>query len=206
MNFGNLEIQDKTYSRESHPRGQAFEGIKFRRYISKAKNTKKNKVKEIFTVSDVLFEKLNLNNYALAQANIPNGGGVLLLVVEDQDEKKPVAKFMRKSSHKDKETGQIVQEDKTGSFSNDLLVGALTKVGLLGTEPVLKAYFNLEDVTNQPDYADKPSHVVGIYKVVKDEAATAAAQQEDEDDAADVAKAPDATSAPQAVPAGQDDF
>ena len=122
MQFGNLVLVEKTFTREvNNPRGQDYEGIKFRRFTSN-KKSKEGQIEETFTISDKLFDSLQLSTYALSQANLPDKSGVLLLVVEDQDKVKPVAKFLRQQVK-----GDGSKPVKGKIFSNEFITEGLVE-------------------------------------------------------------------------------
>lgn len=171
MEFGKLELVEKTFVREvNNPRGQDYEGVKFRRFTSNKKG-KEGQIEEEFTISDKLFDSLNLGSLALAQANTPQD--VLLLVVDDQEEVKPVAKFMRQSKKKD---GTLQAKGK--KFSNSFLVDGLVERGILDEKTQDNQYLALVDVTGE--FPDKPSVVHNVYKIVKDDSVDASQDTEEE--------------------------
>lgn len=158
LEFGKLQIVERTFTRaNSAPRGQAYEGIKFRRYESEAGGEKS--IKELFVISDKAFDLMNLNTLALAQANFD--GATYLLAVEDQDEVEPVAKFMRQSRKKD---GTLLS--KTKSFSNEFLQKPLEEQGILDPTTQENQFLSLVDVTTE--VTGLPSHVVKVYRLDKD--------------------------------------
>jgi len=167
MEFGNLNIITQQFTRKvTNPKGQDYEGIKFRRWNAKKaiKDEETGKetgdfettIKETFTFSDKLFESLNLNTYACVHAVTSNG--VFLLIVDDQDEVKPEAKFMRRST---KKTGE--EQGKTGGFSHMFLVEDLTKANILKAGVNGNQYIKLEDAGSE--FTGIPSVVHGIYKL-----------------------------------------
>jgi hypothetical protein len=161
LEFGNLEIVEKTFTREgSGPRGQAYDGIKFRRYTTNKKGAE-GSIIESFVISNELWNKLNLDTYALTQAKAD--GKVLLIVLEDQDEVKPHAKFMRRS-YKGTNREPL---GKGKTFNNDFLTDDLISIGVLDKETHENQYLALEDVTEVYG-AGRPAHVKGIYSVVQD--------------------------------------
>ena len=186
LEFGKLEIVEKTFVREnSSPRGQAYNGIKYRRFEStKGKKEAEEAgepftpfIDENFTISNNLWDKLKLDTYALTQANTDDA--VLLLVVEDQDEKAPVAKFLRQSTKKD---GTVQKKGKF--FSNVFLSEALVAKGVLKADGLENQYLtigaNLKD-----SFAGVPDHVQGIYQIVVDTTVNA---EEDKEAVVDVAE------------------
>lgn len=177
MEFGKLEIVDKTFSRVvNNPRGQNYNGIKFRRWVSD-KEGKKGEIEEQFTISEKLFEALKLEDYALTQANTEQD--VLILVVEDQDEVKPVAKFMRRSKKKDG-----TPQAKGRFISNTFLTEALVTRKVLDGETMENQYLDLVDVSG--NFPDKPTQVKGIYRVVLD---TTPIEEEKEEETAEATSA-----------------
>jgi hypothetical protein len=167
VDFGSLEIVDKTFTREGGAvRTQSYNGIKFRRYESKkgAKDAAEEGkeftpfIEEQFIVSKAAWEALGLEELALAQAK-----GGLLLVLADQDEVKPVAKFLRKSfSKKDG-----VAQKKGKMFFNEFLVSDLIEAGALKADVKGNQFLKLVDVT--AEVSGLPSHVSGVYKLVVDD-------------------------------------
>lgn len=183
MEFGKLELVEKTFTREvNNPRGQDYSGIKFRRYVSKKAGNEGN-LEEEFTISDKLFDALQLKTYALAQANDTEGQRALLLVVEDQDEVKPVAKFMKQQTKKDGS-----KPEKGRKFNNEFVVEACVNYGVLDEKSTENQYLALVDVGSE--FPDKPSVVKGIFKFIKDESVD---KQKDEDEDTKEAAAPAAT-------------
>jgi hypothetical protein len=173
MDFGKLELVEKTFTREvNNPRGQDYSGIKFRRFVSNKKG-KEGQLEETFTISDKLFDDLQLSQYALAQANDHEGKRVLLMVVEDQDEVKPVAKFLRQQVKKD---GSKPAKGKM--FSNEFVTEGLINYNVLDEKTQDNQYLALEDVGSE--FSDMPSVVKGIFKIVKDESVDASTDQEEE--------------------------
>jgi len=169
IQFGNLNVVEKTFSRKDvAPRGQAYEGIKFRRYDSKKAG--EESVQEVFVIADKAFEKLNLETLALAQANFD--GKVFLLVVEDQDEVEPIAKFMRRSKKRD---GTLQKKGKM--FNNTFLKDALIEAGILDGTTRENQYLSLSNVT--AEVAGLPSHVSAVYQIEKDATVNAADDTED---------------------------
>lgn len=162
ISFGSLTLVDKTFKREAGaPRGQSYTGIKFRRSEVKDENdVPTGEVKEFFVISDAAFDKLGLANLALAQANLDDA--VLLLVVEDQEEVEPVAKFMKQSTKKDG-----TKQAKGKMFSNVYLQEALVERKVLTLDTTENQFIALEDVTAL--YEGTPSVVKAIYKLSIDE-------------------------------------
>lgn len=166
MEFGKLKVIEKTFNRVvTNPRGQDYEGIKFRRWISE-KKVNAGDLEETLTFSDALFNSLDLKNYALAQVDLEPGVG--LLVLDDQVDVEPIAKFMRQSKKQD---GTVQKKGKT--FYNEFLVEALKANGLIspyveGDESTLEnQYLALENVT--ASFSDIPAQVKGVYKIVADD-------------------------------------
>jgi hypothetical protein len=162
LEFGKLEIVERTFTRaNSAPRGQAYEGIKFRRYESEAgvKDGGEKSIKELFVISDKAFDLMNLSVLALGQANF--GGNVYLLAMEDQDEVEPIAKFMRQSLKKDG-----TKLSKTKSFSNEFLQKPLEVSGVLDATTYENQFLSLVDVT--AEVTGLPSHVVKVFRIEKD--------------------------------------
>jgi len=167
VDFGSLEIVEKTFTREGGAvRVQNFKGIKFRRYESKkgAKDAAEEGkaftpfVEEQFVVSKAAWDALNLEENALAQVK-----GGLLLVLADQDEVKPHAKFLRKSFTK----ADGVAQKKGKMFFNEFLTADLIESGALKAEVLGNQFLKLEDVTSS--VSGLPSHVSGVYKLVVDD-------------------------------------
>lgn len=158
LEFGKLNIEEKTFTRkESKPHGQAYDGIKFRKYKSE-----KNKVEETrdkFIISDKAFDKLNLETLALAQASF--GGQVYLLVVEDQDKVKPEATMVRVRSKQD---GTKLKKGKT--FTSEFLVEELIKASILVGDHLGNQYLSLTDVTSE--VTELPEVVKQIFTVAID--------------------------------------
>jgi len=163
MQFGNLVLIEKTFTRENtNPRGQDYDGIKFRRGISK-KEGKEGEIEETFTISDKLFNSLQLSTYALSQANLPDNKGVLLMVVEDQDKVKPIAKIMRQQKQRADGTTPV----KGRIFSNEFVSQGLIDAEILDPKKIGNQFFALENLTEK--FEDRPEHVKGIFQVVVDE-------------------------------------
>jgi hypothetical protein len=172
MQFGNLVLIEKTFTRENtNPRGQDYDGIKFRRGISK-KEGKEGDIEETFTISDKLFNSLQLSTYALSQANIPENGGVLLMVVEDQDKVKPIAKIMRQQKQRADGTTPV----KGRIFSNEFVSQGLIDAGILDPKKIGNQFFALENLTEK--FEDRPEHVKGIFQVVIDETVDTSGEDE----------------------------
>lgn len=163
MQFGNLVLIEKTFTREStNPRGQDYNGIKFRRNISK-KEGKEGEIEETFTISDKLFDSLQLSTYALSQANMPENKGVLLMVVEDQDKVRPIAKIMRQQKQRADGTTPV----KGRIFSNEFVSQGLVDCGILDPKKIGNQFLDLENLTEK--FEDRPDHVKGIFKIVFDD-------------------------------------
>lgn len=77
----------------------------------------------------------------------------MLLVLEDQDEVKPHAKFLRRSFSKADGTPQ----KKGRMFSNEFLAADLVAAGILKGEELGNQFLALEDITSQ--VAGLPTHV-----------------------------------------------
>lgn len=183
FDFGTLEIVEKTFVRKpGEKRGQSFDWIKFRRYMSEKGKDKAEKAGEKFepfvdtqfVLSDKAFEKLNIAEYAFTQAKTANG--VILLVLEDRDDVKPPAKFLRESTKKDG-----TASEKGSIFTNTFFEEDLIEKGLLPKEEIGNFFLSLVDVTET--YANRPAHVKGVYNVVVD--TTVDAKAEAENDAAE---------------------
>lgn len=168
INFGELELVEKTFTREGGAvRTQNYNGIKFRRYQStKGKKAAEEAgiaftpfTEEQFVISNKAWEALNLDENALAQ--VKHGSNVLLLVLEDQDQVKPHAKFCRKQINKD---GSASKKGKM--FSNEFLAADLVAAGVLNAEGIGNQFIGLEDVTSS--IQGMPAHVKGVYKLVPD--------------------------------------
>lgn len=160
MDFNQFEVVERTFSRKKGAvRGQDYEGLKFRRYISNKAGSEGQK-QETLTFSDKMWSHLDLDNFACTQANTPDG--VFLLVVEDQDKVKPVAKFCRQSFNEDG-----TKQGKGKSFSNPFLVNALIEKKVLDAETMENQYLSLVDTTAET--ANLPSNVKGVYRFVIDE-------------------------------------
>jgi hypothetical protein len=167
LQFGNLEVVKKTFTREEvEPRGQAYNGIKFRRYESESKANPG--LKEQFIVSNKAFEELGLKQYALTQANFD--GQVYLLVVEDQDEVEPAARILRQSIKKD---GTPMKKGKM--FSNEFITSGLVENGTLDGTTHENQYLALE---KQEIGEDFPKVVKAAYRLIKDETVDASADTE----------------------------
>lgn len=180
MDFKKLKVIDKTFNRVvTNPRGQDYEGIKFRRWVSE-KQINAGTLEETLTFSDALFTSLGLDKYALVQVDLEPGVGIM--VVEDQTEVEPIAKFMRQSKKKD---GTVQKKGKT--FYNEYLVEALKNAGVIngyveGDESTLEnQYLALENVTSS--IGDVPEQVKGIYKIVVDDSVDAEAAKKDKQEA-----------------------
>ena len=172
MQFGNLVLIEKTFTRENtNPRGQDYDGIKFRRGISK-KEGKEGEIEETFTISDKLFDSLQLKTYALSQANLPDNAGVLLMVVEDQDKVKPIAKIMRQQKQRADGTTPV----KGRIFSNEFVSQGLIDAGVLDPKKIGNQFLALENLTEKFD--DRPDHVKGIFKVVFDDTVDTSGEDE----------------------------
>jgi hypothetical protein len=176
INFGELEVVEKTFTREGGAvRTQAYNGIKFRRYEStKGKKAAEEAgeaftpfVEEQFVISNKAWEQLGLENYALTQ--VKNGNQVMLLVLEDQDAVKPHAKFMRRSYSKSDNAPQ----KKGKMFSNEFLAGDLISAGILDSSKHGNQYLALQDVTSQ--VSGLPSHVKAVYNIIPDTTVSAEA-------------------------------
>jgi hypothetical protein len=173
MDFGNLEIVKKTFVRKSGAvRGQEYKGIKFRRFKSKRKG-KEGEIFEQFTISEHLWKALELDKYALAHANAPTGE-VILLVVDDQDETKPVAKFCRKSIGKDG-----VAKEKGKSFGNPFIVEGLLKNGVLKPDTLDNQFLTVKNVADQ--FANPPSVVHAIVAIVPDDTVEESEEEKQEE-------------------------
>jgi hypothetical protein len=181
INFGDLEVVEKTFTREGGAvRTQSYNGIKFRRYDSnKGKKDAEAEGKEFvpfveeqFIISNKAWADLNLETYALTQAK-----GGLLMVLEDQEEVKPVAKFLRTSITKE---GKPQKKGKM--FSNEFLVADLVETGAITATEKRNHYLKLVDVSAQVQ--GMPDHVKGVYQLVEDDTISAqeiAAENEVED-------------------------
>lgn len=163
LEFGKLEIVEKTFTREPGAvRGQAYEGIKFRRYEStKGKKAAEEVgeawtpfIEEQFVISNKAFAQLNLEENALVQAK--QGNQVFLLVVDDQEAVEPAAKFARRSTNKD---GSLAKKGKM--FSNEFLMNDLIAVGALNKDGKGNQYLSITDVTKE--VAGAPAVVHAIY-------------------------------------------
>lgn len=182
LEFGNLEVVERTFTRANvSPRGQAFDGIKFRRFESTKgkKAAEKNGIdftpfiETQFVISDKAYELMGLDENALTEAK--SDGKVLLMVVEDQDKLKPVAKFLRQSY---KEGGAKSKKGKF--FSNPIMEEHLTEVGVLGTE-VGNQYLKLTPV----EVSGAPSHVKAVYQLEVDSSVDASADTNDDSQSED---------------------
>lgn len=174
LQFGDLEVVEKTFTREGGTvRTQAYNGIKFRRYESeKGKKAAEKEgsaftpfIEEQFVISNKAWETLGLENNALTQ--VKNGNQVMLLVLEDQDEVKPHAKFLRRSFSKADGTPQ----KKGRMFSNEFLSADLVAAGILKGEELGNQFLALEDITSQ--VAGLPAHVKAVYNITVDESVSA---------------------------------
>lgn len=183
LEFGNLEIVEKTFTRENvSPRGQAYDGIKFRRFESSKGRKAAEEAGEEFTpqietqfiISNSAFEKLNLTEYAITEAKID--GKVLLLVVEDQDEVAPVAKFLRQSYVK--KTGEKSKKGKM--FSNPIMEEHLTQVGVLSQDKG-NQYLSLTPV----ELSGAPAVVKAAYEIGVDTSVDASKDDEGQDETSD---------------------
>lgn len=181
LEFGNLEIVEKTFTREGGAtREQAYHGVKFRRYESEigkktfeAENPGQTfvpHVKEQFIVSNTVFEKFGLEDNALTQAKF--GVKVFLLVVEDQDAVKPEAKILRRSFNKADKTPL----DKGKMFSNDFLSADLIEIGVLDKDQHGNQYLSVKDVS--AEVTGLPAHVKAVYEIGKDSTVDASKDEE----------------------------
>lgn len=180
INFGELEIVEKTFTRESGAvRTQAYNGIKFRRYEStKGKKAAEEEGREFipfteeqFVISNKAWEQLGLEENALTQ--VKSGNSVMLLALADQDEVKPHAKFLRRSFSKASNEPQ----KKGKMFSNEFLSADLVAAGILDGEKHGNQYLALTDVTSQ--IAGLPSHVKAVYSLSIDSAVDVSADVEE---------------------------
>lgn len=187
LEFGKLEIVEKTFTREPGAvRGQAYEGIKFRRYEStKGKKAAEEAgeawtpfIEEQFVISNKAFAQLNLEENALVQAK--QGNQVFLLVVDDQEAVEPAAKFARRSTNKD---GSLAKKGKM--FSNEFLMNDLIAVGALNKDGKGNQYLSITDVTKE--VAGAPAVVHAIYLLDVDKSVDPAKDNEEETVASDVA-------------------
>jgi len=179
LEFGKLEIVEKTFTREPGAvRGQAYEGLKFRRYEStKGKKAAEEAgeawtpfVEEQFIISNKAFAALNLEENALTEAK--NGNNVFLLVVEDQEEVEPAAKFCRRSQTKD---GKLSKKGKM--FSNEFLTKHLVENSILDAEKQGNQYLSLTDVSKE--VTGVPSHVKAVYLIEVDSKVDASSDTEE---------------------------
>lgn len=181
LKFGELKIVEKTFTREpGGVRGQAYDGIKFRRYDS-AKGKKAAEeageawepfVEENFNISNKAWGQMGLEEFALIQA--VDEGKVFILVVEDQDAVEPKAKFCRRSISK---KGELVKKGKM--FSNEFLMSALVEVNVLDKEKKGNQYLALTDVTKE--IADLPEQVKAVFYLVVDDSVDASQDTEETD-------------------------
>lgn len=183
LKFGELKIVEKTFTREpGGVRGQAYDGIKFRRYDStKGKKAAEDAgekwepfIEENFIISNKAWAQMGLEEFALIQA--VDEGKVFLLVAEDQDEVEPKAKFCRRSISK---KGELVKKGKM--FSNEFLMSALVEAGVLDKEKKGNQYLALTDVTKE--IADRPDQIKAIFYLVVDESVDATQDNEEEETA-----------------------
>lgn len=182
LEFGKLEIVEKTFTREGGAvRTQAYNGIKFRRSESnkgkkaavEANEDFKPSIQEQFFLSNAAFAKLGILEYALTEAKI--GDKVLLMVLEDKDDLNPPAKFCRQSTNKDNTLAK-----KGKMFSNEFLSKDLESIGVLKADQLGNQYLALTDVTAEVSGA--PAHIKAIYNVTVDTSVNA---EEDDEDAAE---------------------
>jgi hypothetical protein len=183
LKFGELKIVEKTFTREpGGVRGQAYDGIKFRRYDS-AKGKKAAEeagetwtpfVEENFIVSNKAWAQMSLEEFALIQA--VDEDKVFILVVDDQDQVEPKAKFCRRSVSKD---GKLVKKGKM--FSNEFLTSALVEANILDKEKKGNQYLTITDVTKE--VADRPDQVRAIFYLVVDESVDATQDTEEQETA-----------------------
>lgn len=181
IQFGDLEVVEKTFTREGGAvRTQTYNGLKFRRYASKkgekealeAGKTFAPFIDESFHISNAAYAQLDLENNALTQT-ITKDGQVILLAVEDQDEKGVKAKFMRRSFSK----ADNSPSKKGKMFSNEFLSAPLVANGVLDGTAHGNQYIALQAV----EIAGLPAEVKGAYLLVKDTTVSA------EDDATESA-------------------
>ena len=184
LDFGKVELVEKTFTREAGiPRGQAFNGIKFRRFESTKGKEKVEKeggkfepfTEEQFVISNKAFAQLELETYALAEAKA--NGTSYLLVVEDQDKVAPIAKFMRQSMSK--KEGKVYAKGKF--FSNSILAQNLVENGVLDASKHGNQYLALTDVTAQ--MSNLPEQVKAVYSVAVDTSVDESKDVEVESDA-----------------------
>lgn len=158
MEFGKLNVVEKTFTREKGvARGQNYSGIKFRRSDSNKKNEEgvvEHSISEQFIISDKLWKELNLDTYALAQAE-----GGILLVLEDKDDVKPAPKFVRQSVKRDG-----TKQAKGKMFTNDYLLADLIASGIVKAEEKGNQYLTLTPI----EVSGAPEHVKGVYQIAVD--------------------------------------
>lgn len=191
LEFGKLEIVEKTFTREAGAvRTQAYNGIKFRR--SESNKGKKAAIEtgvdfvpslsEQFFLSNAAFAKLGIIEFALTEAKI--GNQVLLMVLEDKDDLNPPAKFCRQSVNKDKTLAK-----KGKMFSNEFLMKDLEAVGVLKAGELGNQYLALTEVT--AEISGLPTHIKAVYNVTVD--TTVDADSDDEDQAEEETASADAS-------------
>lgn len=179
IDFGKLEKVEKTYSREGlATRKQAYNGIKFRRWNAKGKDDEGNPtfvLKEGFTFSDNLIEKLNLNSNGFVQyldgerdnqGKLVKATDVYLVLLDDKHEECRILKNPKGETKSMSITASILQKD-------------MIDAGLLDATTLDNQYFTVEETSS----TNAPSWVKGVYKIVKDTAVNKAEDTEEAEDA-----------------------
>lgn len=190
LDFGNLEKVEKTFTRATgSPKGQNWDGIKFRRFLSN-KGSKAAReageefqpfVESKFTISEKAFNELNLSENGLIEYRDKNTGKVYLILTDEEN-----AQFMKGRKSKDG-----TPTNKTKDFTNTVMEGHLVDAGIISADEQKSFFLSL----NKEDAEGAPSYVKGVYELAVD---ADGSDDSDEDQGQD--------SVQQEVPSEEDNF
>lgn len=185
IDFGKLDQVKKTYEKESAgPRGQNYEGLKFRRSLSKAGKALAEKegrefspeVQEILVFSNKIAEKLDLANTGFIEfadgqrdeeGKLTKVEKVFLAHLDDEHEDCKILKSTSKG------------EKKSLNVKLGVMFGHLVEAGILDGEKMGNQYLSLvkeDEVQNLPDF------IKGLYRVVVDTSVNEAEVEEEEEE------------------------
>ena len=174
IDFSNIQVQDKTFTRKGSTKEQMYHGFKFRKVV-KEKNGE-IEVTGKFFISDKVFTDLDLNNNCLMY--FVSDGKVCLIVSNDESLD---GTFLK--SRKITTDGVVGVAKKGKLFKNEFLEADLVKAGII--DPSLEnknQYFTVEAVT---ELQNAPNYIVSVQTFVAD-ITSDDESDEDEDEGTDV--------------------
>lgn len=178
IDFGQLSKVEKTYTKENvTPRGQAYEGIKFRRSESKAGKAEgeEGEIDSKFTFSNKLWSALELDNHGFVEFTdgqrddkgaVVKVEKVFLALVADTHEDAKILKATKKGDKKSRAVRvQVLEQD-------------LVQAGILDGTKMDNQYLTLE---KSDGFSNVPAHIKGIYAIVVDSSVNEAEVEEEEE-------------------------